>query len=77
MYITGHIKNRGITTAIQVRLVLAQLFENLGMKNLRNLTIQQTIKFIDQQNKQKKPLIDDYAKEIMIGDLNYLISLKI
>ena len=72
MYKTGHIKNRGITTAIQVRLALAQLFEWLSMENLQNLTIQQTIKFIDQQNKQKKPLIDDYARAILVGDLIYL-----
>ena len=74
MYKTGHIKNRGITTAIQVRLALAQLLDRLGMKNLRDLVIQQTIKFIDQQNKQKKSLIDDYARELLVTDLNHLLT---
>lgn len=74
MFKTGHIKNRGVTTAIQVQLILAQLFEKLKMKNLRNLTIQQTIKYINQQNKQKKPLIDNYAKTLLVNDLIYLLE---
>ena len=69
MYKTGHIKNRDITTAIQVRLTLALIFERLGMKNMRDLIIQQTIKFIDQQNSQKRPSIDDYARYLLINDL--------
>lgn len=69
---TGHIKNRGIITAIQVRLTLAQLFEKLKMKNLRNLMVQETIKFITQQNKRNKPLIDDLAEKILVSDLNFL-----
>ena len=74
MYSLGHIKNFGITTAIQAHLITAQLFEKLETVAMRDRMIRQTIKFINQQNKQKRPLIDEYTKEIIIGDLNYLLN---
>lgn len=72
MYGTGHIKNKGSATSIKAKLLLAEVFEKLGMEKLRNRHIQNTINFIVQHNKQKKPLIDDYAENIFVGDLNYL-----
>lgn len=74
MYMTGHVKSRSISMTIQVRLVLAQLFEKLKMRNLRNIVIQDTIKFINQQNTQKEPLIDDFARNLLENDLKYILS---
>lgn len=74
LYQTGHIKNNGIKTSIQAHLLTAEIFELLHMTKMRNQFIQKAIDFINKQNKQKKPLIDNHGKEILIADLNYLLA---
>lgn len=77
LYKLGHIKNAGIATSIQVHLLTAKVFELLHMTKLRNQFIQKAIDFINQQNKQKKPLVDSYAKNILVDDLNCLLKSQV
>lgn len=72
LYQLGHIKSYSVVLSIKTQLLLAEIAEQFKLFKLRNLLIQSTINFIMQQNRQTKPLIDNYASEIFVADLIYI-----
>jgi hypothetical protein len=69
----NHITNKGIYFSILLHIKVAKIFESFGWIKSRDRILGSLEHYVAIQSKGKKPKIDEYARKILISDIEYLL----
>ena len=73
LYQRGHITNKGVYLSVLFHTKVAQLYEKLGWIGSRNRMLKSLITYVLIQSKGKNAKIDGYGREVLMGDIKWLI----
>ena len=77
LYKDGFIKNKGVTKVIISRLRVAEIFQESKFLRIEKKMLQHIYGYVEHLTEKKKPLITDYAKNIILDHiLNLLLGTR-
>ncbi|OGD62114.1 hypothetical protein A2215_01970 [Candidatus Berkelbacteria bacterium RIFOXYA2_FULL_43_10] len=72
LYNENHITNKGIYLSILLHIQTAKFFEDIGWIKLRDRMLENLQHFIIVQSKGKFPKIDEYARNVLVGEIEWI-----
>jgi hypothetical protein len=76
LYKDRHIKKNTVRLSILSFLKSAQFLDKIGWIGFRNYRLRTLESYIIYENQRTKPTIDDYARDVLVGDIEWIILNK-